>query len=208
MKLVRSCQHSSFCFSVSHSCALTDFPTYSTGCFFKGKHHIQNLSGSSLRAQSSTRSAVSRILQSRSNSFGQGLGNAQLTEPHVLFATDAMHVAGSTCVCCWLAGTVVADTAWDRCCSEPALLRWGKRRLWSETWDVLSRNERKPTCFSLLWRPMSSTCPSTPFSTASFVWKTRKEQKALGGQGKEVGVQVWRLTPVWGKKKSWLLCGV
>lgn len=75
MKLVRSCQHSSFCFSVSHSCALTDFPSYSTGCFFKGKHHIQNLSGSSLLAQSSTCSAVSRILQSRSNSFGQGLGN-------------------------------------------------------------------------------------------------------------------------------------
>lgn len=43
MKLIGSCQHSSFCFSVSHSCALTNFPGYSTGCFCKGKHCIKKI---------------------------------------------------------------------------------------------------------------------------------------------------------------------
>lgn len=125
-----------------------------------------------------------------------GVWNAQPAEPHVLFVTDAICVAGSTCTWCWLAGTVVADTEWDRCWSELALLLWGKWRLWSETWAVPSRSKSKATYFSLLWRPMSSMCPSTPFLTASFIWKRRKEQKALGGQGKEVGVQVWSLTLV------------
>jgi len=51
------------------------------------------------------------------NSFGWGMGNVQLAEPHVLFVTDAMSVAGPTCVCCWQAHTVAADTERDRCCA-------------------------------------------------------------------------------------------
>lgn len=124
MKLIRSCQDKktqAFLFSLLSLlfCALTTFAGFSTGCFYNGK---LNASKIFLGVPCVSNPTDLWLYQGYHrveaiNFFGQGLGNVQLTEPHVLFVTDAMRVAGPTCVCYWQARTVAADMERDRCCA-------------------------------------------------------------------------------------------
>lgn len=84
---------------------------------------------------------------------------------------------------------------WDRCWSELALLRSANGGSAVKR-ELCPAEMRAKTLFQPLIRARVF-CFSINifFNCFIHIWKIGKEQKALRGQGKGVGVRVWSLTP-------------